>query len=466
MTATLSIGGYALVRELGRSNSIVYEAEDPKTGRRVALKVMELPPTLSGTERTQRVERFQREARAASRVSHPNIVETYETGQDKGRLFVAMEFLEGKSLARILREEGKLDLKRATEVLLQMCAALTYAHSRGVVHRDVKPSNVMILPDGRVKLTDFGIARIRSDPRMTVEGQTLGTPYYMSPEQVKGQDVTSASDIFSCGVVFYEMVTGKKPFEGANIAEIGLKIVGEEPEYPPELSAPVVAVLRRALAKYPAARFATAEEFARAIRDPASAATRVPQPAPQAPANTGPTIATTPDWTPEQSEQAWMRARVAAAAVAVLILAISLPSIYREHRAIQVVRGVERVSRQAIEAEQRGRWQEALQESERALAAAPKNSAAFPAALDAWKRVRTDYANWLLASGRPGEAIRWADEVIARGMGDSEASLVKGKAYLSLGETGLARAELESSVAKGGRAAREAEQLLAALGAR
>lgn len=456
-----------MLRELGRSNNVVYEAEEPDTGRRVALKVMELPPTLSGSERTQRVERFQTEARAASRMSHPNIVETYETGQEKGRLFVAMEFLEGKSLARVLREEGKLNLERAGEILSQMCAALTYAHSRGVVHRDVKPSNVMILPGGRVKLTDFGIARIRGDPRMTMEGQTLGTPYYMSPEQVKGQDVTSASDIFSCGVVFYEMLTGKKPFEGTNIAQIGLKIVEEEPTYTSDIPGPLVGVLRKAMAKYPAARFATAEEFAAAARrPPAQIQTVSPQPrASSAPAAAAAPVTVGPvDWTPEQSEAAWRRARGVAAAIVILILGFSLPSIYQEHKAIGAVKEVDKWLEQAVAAAQTGLWEEAVAKSDRAMRFAPQGSYASVKARSVWSRICLDYAERCLETMRPDEAARVAGEVIERGLGGARAHLLRGKAYLALGETGLARQDLEISTRDGGSTGEEARRLLRTLG--
>ena len=419
VAAILSIGRYNLMRELGRSNSVVYEAEDPASGRKVALKVLELPPTLSGTERTQRVERFQRETRAAMRMSHPNIVQTYEVGQDKDRLFVAMEFLTGKSLSRILQEQGKLSPEKATAILSQMGAALTYAHLRGVVHRDVKPSNVMILPDGQVKITDFGIARIRGDPRMTVEGQTLGTPHYMSPEQVRGQDVTSASDIFSCGSVFYEMLTGKKAFEGSNIAEIGLKIVQGEPNYPPELPRHVVAALKRALAKYPAARFATAEEFARAVLNPSFVSEMIPpQVAPPITPAAGPTApATKPlDWTPQQSEVAWKRARIAAALITAVILWLSLPSIYREHRQIMAVKGIGRTVAAAVAAADRGDWDNALAESEKAVNLAPNGSSASRNAWNTWSRIRLQYAKWLIGNYRLSEARQQLEES-AKGRG-------------------------------------------------
>jgi len=206
------VAHYELLREVGRSNHVVYEARDERTGQRVALKVLHLPPTLPGIERAQQVERFQREVRAALRMEHPNVVRTFEAGRDGDRLYVAMEFLEGRSLGNLLQESGALPLPQALPIFQQVCAALTYAHSRQVVHRDLKPANVIILPSGQVKLTDFGIARILGDPHITSEGQTLGTPYYMSPEQVAGKEVTSASDIFSAGVLLYEMLLGRKPF--------------------------------------------------------------------------------------------------------------------------------------------------------------------------------------------------------------------------------------------------------------
>jgi hypothetical protein len=425
---------------------------------------MELPPTLSGAERAQRVERFQREARAALRMSHPNIVQTYEAGQDKGLLFVAMEYLEGKSLAKVLREEGKLSLEKATSILSQMCGALTYAHSRGVVHRDVKPSNVMIQADGKVKLTDFGIARIHSDPRMTVEGQTLGTPYYMSPEQVKGKDVTSASDIFSCAVVFYEMVTGGKPFEGANIAEIGLKIVEGEPDFPPEIPRPVVGVLKKALAKYPAARYATAEEFAAAVmKPPAWAGEAIPSPASLPVSPLSPVAAKALDWTPKQAEVAWKRAQVAAVAIGLFILGVSLPTIYREHKQVSVVKEVEGLLSEAQAAARKGLWDEALRESETALGKVPAGSPSLWRAWAIWKQIRLDYANWCLKASRPWDAIRSAQEVVERGWDDAEAHLLMGKAYLIVGNEAFAKRELEASAAYRDAAAQEARQLLSRL---
>jgi serine/threonine-protein kinase len=264
------LGRYALVREIARSNDVVYEGLDTTMNRRVAVKELSLDPTLAGQARRDRIERFFREARAAGAMNHPNIVTIHEVGEDRGRFFIAMEFLEGQTLRERMAVAGALPLSEAVKVTAALCDALEYAHQRGVVHRDIKPDNIHLLPGGQVKLTDFGIARILTEQQLTVAGQIFGTPSYMSPEQVMGGPVDARSDIFSLGVLLYEMLTGRKPFLGDTVVTITYKIMHEPTPaaigVPPE----VEAAMRRAMAKTPDERFRSAAEFRAALEHAAA----------------------------------------------------------------------------------------------------------------------------------------------------------------------------------------------------
>ncbi len=255
------LGRYQIIREIGRSNDIVYEAVDPGINRRVALKELLMPPNLSGQQRQERVQRFYREARAAGSLAHPNIVTIYEVGEDQGRHFIAMEFLEGQSLRDVLEIEGNLSVDRAVEIVKQVSSGLGYAHSNGVIHRDIKPDNVHILPGGQVKITDFGIARLMEEPTITADGQVFGTPSYMSPEQVAGRPLDTRSDLFSLGVMFFEMLTGRKPFTGDTVVTITYNIMNQEILVPPTVPPHLERVIRRALSKEPSQRYSTAEEM-------------------------------------------------------------------------------------------------------------------------------------------------------------------------------------------------------------
>src|SRR5262249_32908350 len=184
---------------------------------------------LAGEQRRERVERFYREARAAGALTHANIVTVYEVGEESGRHFIAMEFLEGESLRDRLQRSSPLPLDEALRIAVAVADGLHFAHQHGVVHRDVKPDNVHLLPDGRVKITDFGIARITFEPTLTADGQIFGTPSYMSPEQVTGKGIDARSDIFSLGVMLYEMVAGRKPFTGDSVITITYNIMNMEP---------------------------------------------------------------------------------------------------------------------------------------------------------------------------------------------------------------------------------------------
>ena len=233
MISSNTLGRYQIVREIARSNDIVYEARDPIMGRRVALKELAVPANLQGAARRERIERFYREAKAAGSLTHPNIVTIYEVGEENGRHFIAMEYLEGQSLRDVLQVRGTLPVPEALRIAQAIAAALQYAHRHGVIHRDVKPDNVHLLPDGRIKLTDFGIARLMFEASLTADGQVFGTPSYMSPEQVAGKPLDPRSDLFSLGVMLYEMVTGRKPFTGDSVVTITYNIMNLDPTAPP-----------------------------------------------------------------------------------------------------------------------------------------------------------------------------------------------------------------------------------------
>jgi len=260
------LGKYRILREIARSNDIVYEAIDPKMNRRVAIKELQLPLHLAGTQKRERVERFYREAKAAGTLTHPNIVTIHEIGQENDRHFLVMEYLDGQSLRDILQLQGALPLKETIEIALQLCDALAYAHAHGVVHRDVKPDNVHILPGGIIKLTDFGIARITAEPSITSQGQVFGTPSYMSPEQVASQTVDHRTDLFSLSITLYEMLTGRKPFVGDSVITITYNIMNVQPPMPQGVAPGLQAILQKGLAKDPTLRYQSAAQIAQDLR--------------------------------------------------------------------------------------------------------------------------------------------------------------------------------------------------------
>jgi tetratricopeptide (TPR) repeat protein len=259
-------GKYRIVREIARSNDIVYEATDVTLGRRIAIKELNLVPGLTGQARRDRVERFNREARAAGRLDHPNIVSVFDFGEENGRYFIAMEYLEGQSLRDAMQVRGAYPLREALEVVCQILDALAYAHSKNVVHRDIKPDNIHVLPGGQVKLTDFGIARLSDELALTADGQIFGTPSYMSPEQIEGRGLDHRSDLFSLGVVLYEMLAGRKPFVGDGVVAITYAIMNAEP--PPLIGVPagIEQIVRNVLAKNPNQRPASADQMKRDLR--------------------------------------------------------------------------------------------------------------------------------------------------------------------------------------------------------
>lgn len=260
-------GKYRIVREIARSNDIVYEAVDTTLGRRIALKELNIAPSLTGQARRERIERFNREARAAGRLGHPNIVSVFDFGEDNGRHFIAMEFLEGQTLRDKMQLQGALPLKEALTIACQILDALGYAHTNHVIHRDIKPDNIHILPGGQVKLTDFGIARLTEEVALTGDGQVFGTPSYMSPEQIVGREIDYRTDLFSLAVVLYEMLSGRKPFTGDSVVSITYAIMHATPGPMTGIPPAIEQVILRALAKDPNGRYASAEQMKRELME-------------------------------------------------------------------------------------------------------------------------------------------------------------------------------------------------------
>lgn len=249
----------------------VWEAGDDVLGRSVAVKV--LLPELSADATF--IERFRREAIAAARLAHPNVVATFDTGVDHGLAYIVMELVEGRTLRDVLAERGPLDAHEATSIAAQVAGALHYAHEAGIVHRDVKPANILLCPDGRVKVADFGIAKAAlpdaafTDFDLTGTGMVVGTAMYLSPEQFEGQPVDRRSDVYALGIVLYEMVCGRPPFTGGTDMAIGIKHVESKPLSPRQVRAgiprPLEEVVLRAMAKSPEKRFPTAAALQSAL---------------------------------------------------------------------------------------------------------------------------------------------------------------------------------------------------------
>ncbi len=263
-----TLGRYEILKEIGRgAMGTVFLGKDPRINRNVAIKTMpygEIEPHELDEFKT----RFFREAEAAGKLSHPNIVAIYDAGEEHDMAYIAMELLEGCELTDYCRSDNLLPVKQVVEIVTAVASALDYAHREGVIHRDIKPSNIMLVKDQQVKVTDFGIARV-IDASQTQTGITLGTPSYMSPEQVSGKKVDGRSDLFSLGIVFYELLTGKRPFAADGITSILYAIVNSD--YPSlsragtRIPSCCVEIVDKLLKKNLTARFSSAAQVVKAL---------------------------------------------------------------------------------------------------------------------------------------------------------------------------------------------------------
>lgn len=375
------IGKYKVVRVLGRgSMGVVYLARDPMIDREVAIKTISLPEGLEEYKVKEFRERFLREARAAGKLNHPAIVTVYEAddGSAGGPPFIAMEYVEGLPWNYKIRQKILPDPEAVLPLVRDIASALEYAHRNGVVHRDIKPANIVQAPGGHVKLMDFGIAKVPTS-ELTREGQFLGTPAYMSPEQIQGRPVDGRSDLFSLGTVLYELLTCQKPFPGDDITTVSFRILREDPPPASKVNAgldpPVDQMLRRLLAKEPDARYQSATELMQDIdaymagaalphagtaeaeaprashgASPAPKAAPAPKPAPP-PAPPPPTVAVAPSASPsEETQAASVRPRRPPALLLVGLGALLLASVgilvavilwYRSGRASEAAGGAQ-----------------------------------------------------------------------------------------------------------------------------
>ena len=265
------IGRYRILDELGRgATGIVYRAQDPAIGRVIAIKTIRLSDFTDESERDRLRERLFREAQSAGILSHPNIVTIYDIAEEDGMAYIFMEYVDGPPLEKILNSQEVLSKDVAMSIFRQTATALDYAHRKGIVHRDIKPANILIHEGALAKITDFGVAKILSQ-QMTQSGVMMGTPNYMSPEQVQGHAVDGRADLFSLAVIAYEVLTGEKPFVADHLPSLLYRIVREDPVPPqrlnPSLAPQVEMVLKKALAKNAAERYAGCMEFVEALGD-------------------------------------------------------------------------------------------------------------------------------------------------------------------------------------------------------
>src|ERR687895_38285 len=259
---TLFDGRYRVLRRLGSGGMAnVYLAEDEELGRRIAIKILNERHAAD----EQFIERFRREAKNAAGLSHPNIVQIYDRGEAEGTYYIAMEYLGDRTLKEAVADRQPLPIREAIDYARQILAALRFAHRNGIVHRDIKPHNALMDDDGRLKVSDFGIARAGAASQMTEAGSIIGTAQYLSPEQARGAAVDHRSDLYSLGIVLYELLTGTVPFTGDTPVEIAMKHLSKVPEPPsakrPEIPRALDQVVLRALAKDPDDRYGSAEEF-------------------------------------------------------------------------------------------------------------------------------------------------------------------------------------------------------------
>lgn len=260
------LGRYEILEELGRGEmGVVYRAHDPLIDRFVAIKTIDLRK-LSEAEKDEYKARFYQEAKAAGRLNHPNIITIHDLGRKGDIAYIAMELMEGPELQNIVAENQSLTVGEKLDVAFQVAEGLAYAHEHGVVHRDIKPSNIMVLRGKHVKIADFGIARMESSLWRTQTGRNVGSPLYMSPEQIQSHEIDARTDIFSLGVVLYQMLTGKLPFNGENLNSVWYQIVNEDPPKPssinPEIPDMLDRIVGKCLAKNPEDRYPNANELA------------------------------------------------------------------------------------------------------------------------------------------------------------------------------------------------------------
>jgi serine/threonine-protein kinase len=270
-TPPVRLGRYMIVRELGKgAMGVVYEGLDPNIGRRVAIKTARRDVLAASGMMEEMMQRFLREARAAGALNHPNIITIYDADEQDGTAYIAMEFIEGHDLRRLVEQRRRLDLAEILEIGATVCEALDAAHRKGVVHRDIKPANILLPKEGGLKIADFGIARV-ADSNLTQEGALIGTPHYMSPEQFMGHKVDGRADLFSVGIILYELLTGEKPFTGEALSTVMHHVIKTMPVPPSELnfSVPkhVDRVLLKAMAKRPQDRYQDGRAMAAALRE-------------------------------------------------------------------------------------------------------------------------------------------------------------------------------------------------------
>ena len=300
------LGRYEITGEIGRGMmGVVYRAVDPVLGRVVALKTVNVRLAAGDEDRAGFEARFMTEARAAALLSHPGIVTVHDLGRDAASdtLYIALEHLEGRTLAEVVRADGPLPWRQALALAARIAGALDHAHERGIIHRDVKPANIMVLPGGEAKLTDFGIAKITAGD-LTAPGEFLGTPSYMSPEQASGADLDGRSDVFSLGAVLYLALSGRRAFDAPTVPGIVARVVNQPPPPldVPALPADATYVLERSLAKAPAARYPRARQMEEDLEDvlagrPARHRAEWMPPDPEGTIATGPTAPAAPQVT-------------------------------------------------------------------------------------------------------------------------------------------------------------------------
>jgi serine/threonine protein kinase len=280
------VSDYVLVRAIGRgTHYTLYQAVDPRTGRMVVIKILHVAAGKpdADTELAAVLEaRLQREAHALSSLSHPNIPAIYEMGEQDGHPFLVMEYLVGHPLRQHL-DQGALPMDKALRLLEQVAGAVDAVHAQGILHRDIRASNVMLLHDGTVKLVEFGLARQPGDATVTLMGALVGEPAYMAPEQLRNQPASPQSDIWALGVLLYEMLAGRPPFDGANFTMIAHQVIMGQPAPVPNVSEAIQAVLDRALEKDPEKRYPQALDMVKALRKATTSFSALPRRSPDEP---------------------------------------------------------------------------------------------------------------------------------------------------------------------------------------